>query len=216
MIFDYHSKNRQDTHTMKRQTGFTLIEISIVLVIIGLLLGGVLKGQELIENAKIKRMNNDFSGIASATYSYLDRYSAIPGDDKNADARWSGATKGDGKGSLDGAWDASDSKETKHFWDHLRRSNLIVGGAGSDLPVHAFGGVIGVANDYLGISGPVICMDNINGKRAEIIDRQLDDGKPNTGVLRATEGSALATAHADTNVAATYIEGKTYSICKQM
>lgn len=201
---------------MKRQTGFTLIEISIVLVIIGLLLGGVLKGQELIENAKIKRMNNDFSGIASATYSYLDRYSAIPGDDKNADARWSlTSTNGDGKGSLDGAWDASDSKETKYFWEHLRRSNLIVGGTGSDLPVHAFGGIIGVANDYLGITGPVICMDNINGKRAEIIDRQLDDGKPNTGVLRATSKS-LTSNHADTDVDSSYVEGTKYSICKQM
>ncbi|MEY3218857.1 MAG: hypothetical protein RIT27_214 [Pseudomonadota bacterium] len=204
---------------MKTSTGFTLIEISIVLVIIGLLLGGVLKGQELIENAKIKRMNNDFSGIASATYSYLDRYSAIPGDDKNAATRWStgtAAVSGNGNGALSGDWDASDSDETKQFWDHLRRSNLIVGGTGTDLPVHAFGGKIGVADGYLGISGPVICMDNINGKRAEIIDRQLDDGKPDTGVLRATEGSALTSAHAASNVATAYTESKTYSICKQM
>jgi len=199
---------------MKRQTGFTLIEISIVLVIIGLLLGGVLKGQELIENAKIKRMNNDFSGIASATYSYLDRYNAIPGDDKNADARWSlTTTNGDGKGSLEGAWDASDSKETKHFWVHLRKSNLITGGDDTALPVHAFGGKIGVADGLLGISGPVICMDNINGKRAEIIDRQLDDGNPKTGTLRATK---LATLTTSVPTETSYVESDKYSICKQM
>jgi len=201
---------------MKTSAGFTLIEISIVLVIIGLLLGGVLKGQELIENAKIKRMNNDFSGIASATYSYLDRYSAIPGDDKNAVARWTltAGTDGDGNGALLGSWDASDSKETKYFWEHLRRSNLIVGGNGTALPVHAFGGKIGVADGYLGISGPVICMDNINGKRAEIIDRQLDDGKPDTGVLRAVESTVTLAVGA--TLATSYSESKTYSICKQM
>ena len=199
---------------MEKQVGFTLIEISIVLVIIGLLLGGVLKGQELIENAKIKRMNNDFSGIASATYSYLDRYSAIPGDDKNAGTRWAtspAATPGSGNGALEGAWDAS-SGETAHFWDHLRRSNLIVGGTGIDLPIHAFGGKIGVADGLLGITGPVICMDNINGKRAEIIDRQLDDGKPNIGTLRATKIPLSTAVPTETN----YVESDKYSICKQM
>lgn len=192
---------------MKRQAGFTLIEISIVLVIIGLLLGGVLKGQELIENAKLKRMNNDFSGIASATYSYLDRYSAIPGDDVNAATRWTGAVSpATSTGALDTA------AKTANFWDHLRRSNLIVGGSGTTLPVHAFGGVISVADGYLSITGPVICMDNINGKRAEILDRQLDDGNPQTGTLRATTATLSATATA----AAAYSEANTYSICKQM
>jgi prepilin-type N-terminal cleavage/methylation domain-containing protein len=193
---------------MEKQVGFTLIEISIVLVIIGLLLGGVLKGQELIENAKIKRMNNDFSGIASATYSYLDRYSAIPGDDKNADTRWTGAAKGNGNGSLDTAT----VDESANFWDHLRRSNLIVG-SGTDLPVHAFGGTISVADGYLNITGPVICMNQISGKRAEIIDRQLDDGKPDGGALRATSATTVGTgATGDT----AYSESSKYIICKQM
>ena len=49
---------------MKRnQSGFTLIEIAIVLVIIGLLLGGVLKGQELINSAKVKNLATDFRNI---------------------------------------------------------------------------------------------------------------------------------------------------------
>jgi prepilin-type N-terminal cleavage/methylation domain-containing protein len=199
---------------MNRQTGFTLIEISIVLVIIGLLLGGVLKGQELIENAKIKRMNNDFSGIASATYSYLDRYSAIPGDDKNASARWGTSVKdGDGKGSLSGNWDSTTATdETAIFWVHLRKANLITGGDDTALPVHAFGGKIGVADGLLDISGPVICMDNINGKRAEIIDRQLDDGNPKTGTLRGSSAALTTALPSD----ASYVENTKYSICKQM
>ena len=51
-----------------KQSGFTLIEIAIVLVIIGLLLGGVLKGQELINSAKIKNVANDLNGISAARY----------------------------------------------------------------------------------------------------------------------------------------------------
>ena len=70
---------------MKRnQSGFTLIEIAIVLVIIGLLLGGVLKGQELINSAKVKSLATDFRNIPVFIYGYQDKYRAIPGDDAMA------------------------------------------------------------------------------------------------------------------------------------
>ena len=75
-----------------QQKGFTLVEIAIVLVIIGLLLGGILKGQEMITQAKIKNVIADFSGISAAYHGYQDRYRAIPGDDINA-TRWTGATQ---------------------------------------------------------------------------------------------------------------------------
>ena len=68
-------------NTKKMTQGFTLIEIAIVLVIIGLLLGGVLKGQELINNARVKSFANDFRNIPVAIYAYQDRFHAIPGDD---------------------------------------------------------------------------------------------------------------------------------------
>jgi prepilin-type N-terminal cleavage/methylation domain-containing protein len=77
-----------------RQSGFTLVEIAIVLVIIGLLLGGILKGQEMITQAKIKNIVNDFNGITAAVNSYQDRYRALPGDDLNAAGRWSGTVSG--------------------------------------------------------------------------------------------------------------------------
>ena len=70
---------------MKRnQSGFTLIEIAIVLVIIGLLLGGVLKGQELINSAKVKNLATDFKNVPIYIYGYQDKYKALPGDDANA------------------------------------------------------------------------------------------------------------------------------------
>src|SRR5471032_2293871 len=93
---------------MKRtQTGFTLVEIAIVLVIIGLLLGGILKGQEMITQAKIKNVVADFSGISAAYYGYQDRYRAIPGDDANAASRWTtvpAAIAGNGNGVVAGTY----------------------------------------------------------------------------------------------------------------
>src|ERR687897_566976 len=67
-----------------KQQGFTLVEIAIVLVIIGLLLGGILKGQEMITQAKIKNVMADFSGISAAYHGYQDRYRRLPGDDNQA------------------------------------------------------------------------------------------------------------------------------------
>src|SRR5438552_1963290 len=67
--------------SIRKQQGFTLVEIAIVLVIIGLLLGGILKGQEMITQAKIKNVIADFSGISAAYHGYVDRYKKIPGDD---------------------------------------------------------------------------------------------------------------------------------------
>ncbi|UCG19279.1 MAG: prepilin-type N-terminal cleavage/methylation domain-containing protein, partial [Thiotrichales bacterium] len=66
---------------MKQQKGFTLVEMAIVLVIIGLLLGGVLKGQELIDNSKIKSIASDTSMMQAAINGYQDRFRAIPGDE---------------------------------------------------------------------------------------------------------------------------------------
>jgi prepilin-type N-terminal cleavage/methylation domain-containing protein len=65
----------------QKTQGFTLVEIAIVLVIIGLLLGGILKGQEMITQAKIKNVIADFSGVSAAYHGYVDRYKKIPGDD---------------------------------------------------------------------------------------------------------------------------------------
>ena len=119
-----------------KQTGFTLVEIAIVLVIIGLLLGGILKGQEMITQAKIKNVVNDFNGITAAVNSYQDRYRAMPGDDLNASGRWAGSFGGDGNGQIGATTDtyntpavtpATGISETLKFWWHLRLAGFVGG-----------------------------------------------------------------------------------------
>src|SRR5688572_22973527 len=119
-----------------KQQGFTLVEIAIVLVIIGLLLGGILKGQEMIVQARIKNVIADFSGVSAAYHGYLDRYRAIPGDDPNAGpaptGRWANGRSGDNSGTIGGAYNfatcptdhatapAVGTPESCLFWHHLR------------------------------------------------------------------------------------------------
>ena len=209
---------------MKIQSGFTLIELSIVLVIIGLLLGGVLKGQELMTSARIRNVVSDFSGTAAGVYGYQDRYKAIPGDDNGADARWSTtSTNGNGNGVLASAFDAG-SGESYTFWQHLRQAGFI-GGSGGGGPANAYSGKLGVqdgADSFQnaggagsGLKGLVICESHIPDKAALAIDNQIDDGKSNSGTLRAVKES---TSTSLTTADASYVEDGTsyYTLCKSL
>ena len=150
---------------MKRtQKGFTLVEIAIVLVIIGLLLGGILKGQEMITQAKIKNVVADFSGISAAYYGYQDRYRAIPGDDLNAATRWAVvpvAVAGSGDGQVGGTYNnvcvqvpVAGTAESCLWWDHLRRAGFVAGTGGLQ-PFNAVTGMIGVqTGDGTAAAGP--------------------------------------------------------------
>ena len=202
----------------KVQAGFTLIEIAIVLVIIGLLLGGVLKGQEMITNGKLKRAVNDFNGISAAYYSYLDRYAAFPGDDPNAATRWTTGDEvdGDGNGLVDtGAWNAVGADlETDQFWLQMRASGLVAGGttvAGGAYarPLSSAGGVLGVQNDNYTLQGAVACMGPMDGKVAGILDTQLDDGDATTGSMQGNTAAVAATTVA-------YAIGTNSFICVQL
>lgn len=198
---------------MKKQAGFTLVEIAIVLVIIGLLLGGVLKGQEIITNAKIKNLENDFQGITAAIYSYQDRYRALPGDDRRAHRRFAGLNEsshvGDGNGKIKGEFNqnvtngadagstGSKDEESYLFWLHLRSAGLIEGEPFDDdgkiyLPTNAFSGVTGVSSETVTnttISGIYVGFSQIPVKVAIIIESRSDDESPNKGSIQTNKSA---------------------------
>lgn len=215
---------------MNRQSGFTLVEIAIVLVVIGLLLGGVLKGQELVLNSQIRNVINEYNNVASARFAYQDRYRQIPGDDPTANARW-GATNGNGDRFITGAWNLSDgSDESSNFWQHLRNDRLVVGptaGAGSVAPpLNAFDGLTGIQAGALGISLDAICQNNVPAKAAVIIDTRIDDedgtgAGSGTGILQAVADSVAVPGNASAGAApaATYdnVNSNTkYILCREL
>jgi len=123
-----------------RQRGFTLIEMSIVLVIIGLIIGGILKGQELIESARIKNVINQIDVIRAATNAFQDRFNGLPGDYAQATTNiTTGITNGNGDGVIGTAPGPSTAAlmaaadkakgENQDFFNHLLAANLLGGGA---------------------------------------------------------------------------------------
>ena len=192
--------------------GFTLVEIAIVLVIVGLLIGGVLKGQEMITNAKLKRIESDNAGIAAAMFSYQDRYLQLPGDDDGATGRFDTLTvitdNGNNTGLIEGDWNsATVTDETILFWKHLRASGLVPGGAtDTTLPSNAYGGKIGVHDGALGIGGHVLVFGALEGTIAKILEARLDDAFSYAGRVRGevttlnTINTAPATQPANTEV----------------
>jgi prepilin-type N-terminal cleavage/methylation domain-containing protein len=214
------------------QRGFTLVEIAIVLVIIGLLLGGILKGQEMITQAKAKNVIADFSGISAAYHSYQDRYRSTPGDDNAAATRWAvapAAVSGNGNGTVAGAYNAdcaaASPPESCQWWDHLRRAGFIAGN-GVTQPLNAAGGIVGVQTGdtaggaaLAGLSGLILCSANLPDKIAIAVDTQMDNGLSASGTVRAALHTAANPAiDTTTAAAAAYAEtgSNLYTLCRQM
>ena len=225
------------------QKGFTLVEIAIVLVIIGLLLGGVLKGQELINSAKVKNMINDIRTTSALVYGYQDRFKAFPGDQNKdqLDASFGSGTASPctpaaaGKcapnnGRLDGDWNATSvASETFVFWQHVRLANLATGATDTSdanyLPRNADGGQIGVESgvDGNGAAAPFIkgmrgsfyvCSSGILGRYARQIDTTMDDGNTAGGSVQVV---AIGAKRGDDPVTtANIVDGQQYIVCASL
>ncbi|MDO8908501.1 MAG: prepilin-type N-terminal cleavage/methylation domain-containing protein [Pseudohongiella sp.] len=219
----------------KNQGGFTLIEIAIVLVIIGLLIGGVLQGQQLIENSRVRAATNDINGTMAGAYSYVDRYGRFPGDDgptatiQARGGNWATIVGGNQNGILEGTaaqtFAPTAAIESALMWQHLRAAGFISGDplltGVQALPRNPFGGLIGVTSALVqpagagGLPGNKVCMSNVPGSAAIAMDTRLDDGNPATGRFRSTLGVAGANT-APGATAANYVENEMYSICYRM
>ena len=158
------------------QKGFTLVEIAIVLVIIGLLVGGVLKGQSMIHNAKVKRVVGTADEMRAAIYTYYDRFGHLPGDANR-------------NGQITAA-------ESPGVFQDLMQANIISGDFdGTNYPNHPFGGSYRVLwySPAGGMAGNYIRFDLLPGDVGLEIDTKHDDGTHNSGSIRASGAYTGAT-----------------------
>lgn len=171
----------------KSQQGFTLVEIAIVLVIIGLLLGGVLGGQQLIASAKVKSQIQQIQEIAASINTYQDKFGVLPGDDPNATTNTGVATltNGNGNGAFSGV------EGNQRIWEHLEAAGLLAGytPAAAGRFTNKFGLQTYVRSNFAGISGTVICAMVPNDVAIEI-DRKIDNNDGTSGTVRRNNQTA--------------------------
>jgi prepilin-type N-terminal cleavage/methylation domain-containing protein len=197
-----------------KNKGFTLVELAIVLMIIGLLIGGILKGQELITNARILTVTRQLKSYEAAIITFQDAYGALPGDITNPSTRVPDCTTTpcSSPGNGNGYWDDA-TTENVNVWIHMAKANLISGVDTSATtmdtvsPPTSLGGMVTAplsARLSFILKGP----GSIGGRSpsatayvlipsyAARIDRKLDDGMPYTGSVYAyaTTGCLITTA----------------------
>jgi prepilin-type N-terminal cleavage/methylation domain-containing protein len=128
---------------VNRNSAFSLVELSIVLVILGLLIGGILSGQSLIRASELRAVSTEYQRYYTATQTFRDKYFALPGDLPNATAFWGkdntncagntgtqatpGTCNGNGNGIMDPAAAASVTGEYFQYWKQLALAGLIEG-----------------------------------------------------------------------------------------
>lgn len=183
---------------MNKQRGFTLIEIAIVLVIIGLLLGGVLKGQELITSARVRNLIAQQDGVKAAYFGFLDRYRALPGDYTAAAANINGVSAaspcGGGNGNGNGQIEAGN--ESVLAWEHLSKAGFMNGSytcaaaeGPTTTPTNPYGTRMQLIYDNSYTGAPTARHNVKTGNQipsdimAEV-DRKIDDGNAEGGTFR--------------------------------
>jgi prepilin-type N-terminal cleavage/methylation domain-containing protein len=226
------------TAAIQREQGFTLVELSIVLVIIGLIIGGVLTGQQIIQNARITNTINAIQAYQAQLQTYAQNFGVLPGDDASATSRFpsvANLSNGDGNGKIGDGTTAFESEasggEDHLVWAHLRAAGLVKNQAtittatSGDTTTSTANTAVYPANPFNGVfafqtgaftgtnnafTTTVLCLNAVPSSAAQAIDSRLDDGFPNSGTIRASTGTSRS------SLATSYGDGDTFTLCARM
>ena len=205
-------------------SGFTLVELAVVMVIIGLLLGGVLKGQEMISNARVTSTVAQIKAIDAAQNTFFDIYDALPGDMLAANTRISGVVNsGDGNRRINNWPLGTASTEAQFFFEHLEGAGLVSGVnlttgymdgsvSGTEIRAGTFpGGALQQnPNASSGLYVTIVPKGAnigpaLTANEAARIDRKVDDGRANSGAASVDNGACHSSG--------TYNEDRQGALC---
>lgn len=197
--------------------GFTLVELSIVLAIIGLLVGGILGGQSLLRAAELKAILTDFNRYKTATLQFKDQYGGLPGDLLDATEYWGAAhatpatcrtTIGTGTATCNGNGDnilgsvSGQEYEAYRLWQHLANANLIqgnfngvssggsFGSSRNNSPVSKISSGLWYAAWWMGASGDPTLFNGDYGN-IFLIGRENTNNPPMSALIRPDEAYAI-------------------------
>jgi hypothetical protein len=192
----------------KAQQGWTLLEIVLVVLIVGLMLTGVVKGQEMITSAKVKRVAGQLDEIRASYLGFQDRYKALPGDYAEAaltlDCGGGTCLRGNGDGRIHSVatpLNGSQVHEDLLLWTHLAASGFLKGdyrmtdgeamATDANSPKNAYSVYLQIAFDgRYGLSDGGVPRHNLKtGAQVPIevvaeLDRKTDDGRPYRGAVQ--------------------------------
>jgi prepilin-type N-terminal cleavage/methylation domain-containing protein len=182
-----------EVQSTRGESGFTLVELSIVIVIIGLIVAGIVGGQALVHQSKLRAVISDTNKIQTALNAFYLQYDAIPGDMRNAASYWSGAYDGNGNNQI-GA-----GGEVTAVWTHLNISGIMPQATGLSntypapfstryLSWYHSAGVYGKFKNSLNLLGSAAWSGALNVKDTVSIDAKMDDGLADSGTMRAAKG----------------------------